>query len=189
MEAMPNILLKLLSFILIIHNLFIALLFIKIIMSHEEFIKYPVGNIPKGSFCDKCKRYNSRYVACDTIAVKDNKILLVLRAQNPDKGKWSLPGGYLMWNETVEEGAAREFNEETGYDIKKIEFFKIYSNPNRDDGRQNIVICFIAIVKNQVSKHDDEITKVEWFSLDNLPENMAFDHIKMIEDFTKIQKN
>ena len=68
---------------------------------HREFVRYPNGKIGKGEWCDVCKRYNTRRVTVTTIGIKEEKVLMALRARNPEKDKWSLPGGYLDWDETA----------------------------------------------------------------------------------------
>jgi len=154
--------------------------------SQNDWLNFPTGKIPKGEWCNVCGRYNSRYSTTNVLGIKENNILLILRATEPEKNKWCLPGGYLDWNETIEEGAEREFNEETGHQIKEIKLFKVYSNPNRDsDGRQNIGNCLVGKVGEKTREHDHEVKEVRWFDLDNLPENMAFDHPQMIEDYKR----
>lgn len=158
--------------------------------NHDDFVKYPTGKIPKGSFCDVCKKYNSRYVACCVIVIEDNKILLVKRANEPKKGDWSLPGGYFSWDETTEQCAARELREETGYIAKNIKFFTQKSDPNRDDGRQNLDLIFSANVEQRDSKFDreQEIQEVKWFNVNNLPSNIIFDHPKIIKEYLDSKK-
>ncbi|MBN2367538.1 NUDIX hydrolase [Candidatus Woesearchaeota archaeon] len=154
-------------------------------MSHEEFIKYPTGKISKGDFCSHCGKFNSRQVCYDVLAVWDKKILLIQRKQEPAKGYWALPGGYVDWDETAEECARREFKEETGCTTENLELLGIYSDPKRDDGRQNVTLCYLTRLENNPkTKFDkEEISDLRWFSLDDLPEKLAFDHKDMIQDY------
>ncbi|MBT3721402.1 NUDIX hydrolase [archaeon] len=151
-----------------------------------EFLNYPQGDIPKNSFCNECKRYNSRHVTCDVLIVKNNKVLLIKRAGHPLKGYWAFPGGYLDWDETLEECARREVKEETGYDCE-VEFFTISSDPKRDDNRQNVTIFFTAELKEKIAVHDNEVSEVKWFDVNKIPEKMAFDHPKILKKY--ITKN
>jgi ADP-ribose pyrophosphatase YjhB (NUDIX family) len=154
-----------------------------------DFLKYPTGKIPQGNWCDSCGRYNSRYSTSNIIGVKGEKILLTRRNINPEIGKWCIPGGYLQWDETIEEGAEREFLEETGYKVNNLKLFGVYSNKNRDkDGRQNIGNIFICEVKEKIGEPDEEVAEVKWFNLSDLPEDIAFDHRKMIEDYIHSNK-
>ena len=134
-------------------------------------------------FCDCCKIYNSRYVACDNLAVKDNKILLVRRAKGPYLGYWCLPGGYLDWDETAEECAKRELYEETGYKAN-VKFLGIDSNPDRSE-RQNVVLVFRSEVKERDNKFDElnETLDVKWFDLDKIPKKIVPHHLKFIKKY------
>jgi len=107
---------------------------------------------------------------------------LVKRAKDPEKGRWCLPGGYLNWDETVEECAIREFLEETGYEISNLNMVGVYSNPDRDDGRQTVVICFSGDIERKNGHSDSEVIEVRLMSKNEIP-RLAFDHNKLIEDY------
>lgn len=152
--------------------------------TYDDWVKYPTGKIGKGEWCEACARYNNRNVTCTAMGVRDEKVLLVLRATDPQKGYWCLPGGYLDWDETIEECASREFSEETGLKAKSLRLLGVYSDPDRDlDGRQNVDCCFVVEVEGDRVDSDDEIADVKWFGLNDLPDNIAFDHGRMIEDY------
>lgn len=63
--------------------------------------QYPVAPIP----------------SVGAVVLKGNKVLLVLRGQEPSKGKWSIPGGVVELGETLQEAAKREVLEECGVQI------------------------------------------------------------------------
>ena len=112
---------------------------------HQDWEKYPTGAIKKGSWCPVCKRYNVRNCVNDIMVVKDGKVLLIKRKRNPQKGWWALIGGYLDWDETLEESVSRELKEEIGLSVNSIKFLGVYSDTGRDlDGRQNIGHCFVV---------------------------------------------
>jgi 8-oxo-dGTP diphosphatase len=151
---------------------------------HDEFVKYPTGKINKGEWCDSCKRFNTRNVTCTVIGIKEGKLLLVKRAHDPMAGFWAMPGGYLSWDETVEECAVREYKEESGFSVVNLKLLGIYSSPKRDaDGRQNVDCCFVGEVVGVGGKHDLEVEEIRWFDLNEIPDKMAFDHGKMVKDF------
>ena len=56
--------------------------------------------------------------AVGAVVFKDEKVLLVRRANPPSKGKWAIPGGKIRWGETLQEAAQREVLEETGITIR-----------------------------------------------------------------------
>ena len=156
-------------------------------MSESDFIKYPTGKIEINKFCSACGRYNSRYSTTEVVIICKNEILLLKRSIDPQKDWWSLPGGYVNWNETLEEAAKREVKEETGINCN-LDFFKIFSDPSRDpDGRQNIAHVYISKLerKPELVVDESENSEAKWFSLDKLPKNIAFDHLEMIQAVAK----
>jgi ADP-ribose pyrophosphatase YjhB (NUDIX family) len=151
--------------------------------NNELWLAHPTGKLKKGEFCRSCARYNGRHVTVSVIGKKNDRVMMILRALDPQAGFWALPGGYVDWDETVEEAAKREFIEETGFTIEKLKLQNVYSSLSRDlDGRQNIDLCFRGEVGDEFSKPDQEINDCQWFEINDLPEKIAFDHRQMIED-------
>ena len=130
--------------------------------------------------CPSCGRYNNRGVTVDAVIVKDNKILLIKRGNEPFKGFWALPGGYVGWDETVEDAVKREVAEETGLIVKTLEMIGVYSNPARHP-KQVIDVAFTVETEGKPKAGDDAI-EVGWFDINDLPE-LAFDHEKIIGDY------
>ncbi len=152
----------------------------------DDFLEYPTGAIGKDEWCDSCKSYNNRRVTCTCLVENEGKVLMVKRAVDPEKGRWSLPGGYLFYGETVEECAKRECEEESGYGVEIVGLLGVYSSPARDaDGRQNVDCCIVGSLNGTRGEVDDEVERAEWFDLDDLPEKIAFDHRQMIEDYMR----
>lgn len=154
----------------------------------QLWLKHPQGLIPRGTCCQSCGRYNSRNMTCHAIVWRDNKVVLVLRNHEPKRGWWALPAGYLDWDESLEDGALRELYEETGIIGQKPRLVDLYSDPRRDpDGRQNVAVTYLIEYKE---KRDlttpEEVSQIAWYSLDELPQNVAFDHRIMIQDSLKL---
>jgi len=120
-------------------------------------------------------------IAVDGIITKDEKILLIKRKNEPFKGKWALPGGFVEYGERVEEAVLREIKEETGLDAKIKKLFGVYSDPNRDPRGHTISIVFILEDKGKV-KGGDDAEEAKFFELKKLPP-LAFDHKKIVDDF------
>jgi len=106
------------------------------------------------------------------------KLLLVNRGNEPFKGKWSLPGGFLEIDEELEEAVARELAEETGLANVALEQMRTYGNVGRDPRGRQITIVFMGIATEGLNKikAGDDAAEVRWFDIEKLPKDMAFDH-------------
>lgn len=133
-----------------------------------------------------------RHVVTHAIVEDKNRILLVKRAGNLlETGKWSLPSGFLNRDETVEKCVLRELKEETGVIGEIVSLFRINSNPNRPhEDRQNVAIEFIVKPLSGIGEGDDESSKIEWVSFDQLwpAEDFAFDHGETLELYKEYRK-
>ncbi len=122
-------------------------------------------------------------IAVDGIITKGGKILLIKRKNEPFKGKWALPGGFVEYGERVEEAVLREIKEETGLNAKIKKLLGVYSDPNRDPRGHTISIVFILEAEGE-AKGGDDAEEAKFFDLKKLP-SLAFDHKKIVDDFTK----
>lgn len=129
-------------------------------------------------------------VAVDVIIVRVNydgsrEMLLIERGNEPFKGLWALPGGFLEENETLAEGAARELKEETGVEVSgdHLTQLEAYSQVDRDPRTRVISVIYFALLEsNVVVKAGDDAANAEWYCPDELPE-LAFDHDKIVSDW------
>lgn len=111
----------------------------------------------------------------------DFRVLLVQRANEPYKGKWAFPGGFMNMDETTEEAARRELKEETGLIVDDICQIGTFDRVDRDPrGRIITVAYFVVIDGIREVKGGDDAAVARWFSIGNLPE-LAFDHQKIME--------
>ncbi len=106
------------------------------------------------------------------------KLLLVNRGNEPFKGKWSLPGGFVEIDEGLEEAVARELAEETGLANVTLEQMRTYGNVGRDPRGRQITIVYMGIAMERLNKikAGDDAAEVRWFDIEKLPKDMAFDH-------------
>ncbi|MDE6770603.1 MAG: NUDIX hydrolase [Muribaculaceae bacterium] len=132
-----------------------------------------------------CYKYPHPAVTTDCVIFGfdgvDLKVLLIERGQEPYKGHWAFPGGFLKPTESAEEGALRELKEETGLETAYIEQFHTYSAPDRDPRERVITIAYLALVKIQDVKGGDDAADAQWFSVKNVPQ-LAFDHDLILHD-------
>jgi len=128
-----------------------------------------------------------RHVTVDAIVVRDEKVLLIKRAEGMlEGGKWALCGGYVERDETLRGALAREVLEESGYKIKNIKLLTVRDNPDRPhEDRQNISFVFSCEVAEKIGEPDEEVSALRWFELSQLPEDnqIAFDHKDNLELF------
>ena len=108
-------------------------------------------------------------------------LLLIERGNEPYKGCWALPGGFLEMEEDLETCAARELQEETGLTGISLHQLCAFGAPNRDPRHRTISIAFWGIDDSQQQAlGSDDAVKAQWFALDNLP-RLAFDHELIIQ--------
>lgn len=107
--------------------------------------------------------------------------LVLIKRKNPPFG-WALPGGFVEYGESLETCAVREAKEETGLDIELLRQFHTYSDPKRDPRFHTITTVYIARGKGDL-KAGDDAKEVGLFYHDSLPENIAFDHREILNDY------
>ena len=135
----------------------------------------------KISPCPACGHYYNRAVSVDGLITIENKIVLIKRARDPYKDYWALPGGYVDWNETMEEAVLREVEEETNLKVTSVKFMKIYSSPQRHP-EQLIAAAYIVKTSGAI-KAGDDAADIKLYHYDDLPSVLAFDHEAMVADY------
>lgn len=133
-----------------------------------------------------CTKYHNRAVTIDAVIVTEGRILLIKRGLHPYKGYWALPGGHLDYDETIENAVTREVKEETGLDVISLTFLGIYSTPKRHP-LQTVAIAYMVNVLGEAHYGSDAVG-LNYFSIDRLPEQLAFDHRQMIDDYKEKHK-
>ena len=93
-----------------------------------------------------------------------------------------MPGGFVDYGESLESAAAREAKEETGLDVELTRQFHTYSDPNRDPRHHTITTVFIATATGKAAAGDDA-KEVGIFGRNGLPQQIAFDHADIIQDY------
>lgn len=108
-------------------------------------------------------------------------VLLIERGNEPFKGRWAIPGGFIQMDETAEECAKRELYEETGIKIDQVEQLHTFTDIDRDPRERTISISYITLVNagDYNPKAGDDAAKTNWFSVNKLPP-LAFDHKEII---------
>lgn len=107
-------------------------------------------------------------VAVAVLVIQDDRVLLVRRANDPLKGYWALPAGFIEWNEDPREAARRECLEETGLAVEIDRLLDIFHTPN-DGGLADLVIAYSARTVGGILVAADDADAVGWFSRTDLP--------------------
>lgn len=139
----------------------------------------------RGGKCSNCGLRHLRNIAVDAIAVRDEKeIVLIMRGNEPEPGKWALPGGLLDWDEDAGGAVLRELYEETGLSGKLGRFVGVYSDPKRDRF-QRLTIVYEVLISGGTLRAGDDALDARWFSFKKLPK-LAADHNKIIRDYLQV---
>ncbi|MDD5063172.1 MAG: NUDIX hydrolase [Phycisphaerae bacterium] len=106
------------------------------------------------------------------------KLLLINRGNEPFKGKWALPGGFVDIDEELEDAAVRELFEEAGLSGIVLEQMHTFGTPGRDPRGRQITIVFMGIAteKQRRIRAGDDAAEARWFDIGKLPKDLAFDH-------------
>jgi len=130
-------------------------------------------------------RQNRMLVAVDCIIFgfdgQDLKLLLIQRGFEPEKGKWSLMGGFVQPDEGFEEAAQRVLKQLTGIDSVYLEQLYAFGYPHRDPLERTASIAYFSLI--DIHKYEKQISHdfhAEWFSLKKIP-SLIFDHKDMIQ--------
>jgi len=125
-------------------------------------------------------KYKNPLPTVDLIVEYRNGIVLIERKFIPYG--WALPGGFVDEGETLERAAIREAKEETNLDVSLIDLLYIYSNPLRDKRKHTISAVFIAKAEGELSAADDA-KNAKIINLNDLPDNLCFDHLEILKDY------
>jgi 8-oxo-dGTP diphosphatase len=112
---------------------------------------------------------------------KEIKLLLIKRSFEPALGKWSLAGGFVNENESLDEAASRILYKLTGLRDVYMEQSYTYGEINRDPGARVISTSYSALIKIQdIDRELKELNGAHWQSLNRLP-TLIFDHMDMVK--------
>ena len=135
-------------------------------------------------------QHNKAYVAVDCIIFGFDegklKILIGKRQMNPGFGEWSLYGGFVEQNESIDEAASRVLLNLTGMKNAFMKQVGAFGAIDRDPGERVISIAYYSLIN--VKDYDDTLRQehnLEWISLEEMPK-LYSDHNKMVEKALRI---
>jgi len=125
-------------------------------------------------------------VAADTVAFRsvrpgDLDVLLVERANEPFRGCWALPGGFVEEDEDLPQAAARELSEETGLAPAVMDQVGAWGTPGRDPRGRVVSAVYLAVARPGQDRAEggDDAARAAWHPVDGLP-HLAFDHAEIV---------
>ena len=137
----------------------------------------------KDLFCNE-SGYQTPKLDTRAVIFKDNKILLV-----KEQDKWSLPGGWVDYNESIASNTVKEVKEEAGLDVNAVKIIAIQDRNKHNSPKYACGICKVFVLYDVIGGHfqpNIETTESDFFSLDNLPllndDKNVYSQIKMCFD-------
>jgi 8-oxo-dGTP diphosphatase len=113
-------------------------------------------------------------VGVGAVILRDGKILLEKRGNDPGRGKWSIPGGLIELGETPEESVVREVREETGLAVSGPEFIDVANSVELDmNGRITyhfVIIDYLVRFVSGTPQADSDALELRWVDIDEVEE-------------------
>ncbi|MEO6866418.1 MAG: NUDIX domain-containing protein [Gaiellales bacterium] len=109
----------------------------------------------------------------------DGRLMLVRRGRDPFFGMWDLPGGFIEEGEEPQAGAIREIREETGLEVRIVDFVGVFIDEYESEPRQHTMNMFWrAVCENPDSAvAASDVSEIGWFLREEIPpaDELAFD--------------
>lgn len=121
-------------------------------------------------------------LAIFTVNKNKLKVMLVKRAEAPFLDFWSMPGGFLKHDESLEDAAHRVLVEKTGVKNVYMEQLYTFGEPKRDPRARVITVAYFALIpwKHLNQPDSKKVKDLTWYSVDQLPK-LAFDHKEILK--------
>ena len=136
--------------------------------------------------------YSKVYVSVDCIIFGFDeghlRVLIGKRQMDPGRGEWSLYGGFVGANESIDDAASRTLFELTGLRNLYMRQVGAFGNIDRDPGERVISVAYYALIN--VKDYDDNLRRehgVEWVNIKQLPP-MYSDHREMIRKARRMMR-
>ncbi len=129
--------------------------------------------------CPACTfvRFHDPKVGVIGLITHEDHLLLTRRAVEPEKGKWSLPGGYMDAGEMPEETLRRELREELALEVEINHLLEIFPMVVGNQPSRGLVLVYCATPadgQRRALTCSDDVCEATWFTVDNLPTELAF---------------
>ena len=121
------------------------------------------------------------------MADRPGRPIVLIERKNPPYG-WALPGGFVDVGERLEQAALREALEETGLRVTLQALLGCYSAPQRDPRGHTVSAVYVAEARGEPEARDDA-KRLALYSLDDLPNPLAFDHELILADYARFRRD
>ncbi len=142
------------------------------------------GPYPKCTSCKFIFFQNSK-PCVGIFLIKNDLVLLTKRGIEPYKGKYDIPGGFLENGELPETGIRREITEELGVEIKIFDLLGFYINEYGSKHIKTLDIFFVGKITTGTPIVHDDVAKIEWHPISNLPTSPMQSVTKAFVDLRK----
>jgi len=119
-----------------------------------------------------------------TIVKNTLKVLLLKRVNEPFRGRWAIPGGFIRLSENLDDAALRVLKEKTNVQNIYLEQLYTFGDPLRYPNTRVITCAYFALLRAEdidiKNMDESQVAEIAWHSVDNLPP-LAFDHKEIIE--------
>lgn len=115
----------------------------------------------------------------------DGRVLLIRRRNEPFRGAYALPGGFVKVGESAEAACRRELQEEAGLVAGALSLVGVYSEPGRDPRGHVCTVAYLARTADTAAKAGDDAAAVRWVK-DWRALALAFDHAQILEDAARL---
>ncbi len=134
--------------------------------------------------CPACGfiHYRNPTVGVAAVILEDGNVLLGRRSPSSSyPGAWCIPCGHVEWGEDIREAARRECLEETGLEVSVGEVIAVHSNFH-NPAQHTVGVWFRCKIIGGALQAGDDLDRVAWFSLDDLPQPLAFPTDELVLD-------
>jgi 8-oxo-dGTP diphosphatase len=130
--------------------------------------------------CPQCRwiYFQDPKVAAAVLVEREGRVLLVRRVNDPFRGMWTLPAGFVNGGEDPAVAAARECVEETGLSVRVTGVLEIIPGREHERGADFVIVYHAEFVSGELAAADDA-DGADWFARDSLPP-LAFRATKQV---------
>ena len=135
-------------------------------------------------------KYPRPAVSVDCVAISPEggqmQVLLIKRKNEPFKGHWAFPGGFMEMDEDAATAARRELLEETGIRATQMMQVGAYTRVDRDPRDRVVSIAYVAYFDRRPEAiAGDDAAEAQWFPINELPP-LALDHAEILRDVKEL---